>query len=65
MALRLSPSQLQGRPDPKPDRLPGVIALMGMIMRNSVILIDQIEPGRRQGLPAWDAIVDPPRGACA
>ena len=36
----------------------GVIALMGMIMRNSVILIDQIEQDRAQGVPAWDAIVE-------
>ena len=36
----------------------GVIALMGMIMRNSVILIDQIEQDRAQGVPAWTAIVD-------
>jgi multidrug efflux pump subunit AcrB len=36
----------------------GVIALMGMIMRNSVILIDQIEQDRRSGVPAWDAIVE-------
>ena len=36
----------------------GVIALMGMIMRNSVILIDQIEQDRAKGLPTWDAIVD-------
>ena len=36
----------------------GVIALMGMIMRNSVILIDQIEQDRDRGLPAWDAIVE-------
>jgi multidrug efflux pump len=36
----------------------GVIALMGMIMRNSVILIDQIEQDRERGLPAWDAIVE-------
>ncbi|MBI5925847.1 MAG: efflux RND transporter permease subunit [Aquabacterium sp.] len=35
----------------------GVIALMGMIMRNSVILIDQIEQDRARGVPAWDAIV--------
>ncbi len=35
----------------------GVIALMGMIMRNSVILIDQIEQDRARGIPAWDAIV--------
>jgi multidrug efflux pump len=36
----------------------GVIALMGMIMRNSVILIDQIEQDRRRGVPTWDAIVE-------
>ena len=36
----------------------GVIALMGMIMRNSVILIDQIEQDRAQGVPTWDAIVE-------
>ena len=36
----------------------GVIALMGMIMRNSVILIDQIEQDRKHGLPAWDAIIE-------
>ena len=35
----------------------GVIALMGMIQRNSVILIDQIEQDRAAGIPAWDAIV--------
>ena len=35
----------------------GVIALMGMIMRNSVILIDQIEQDRARGVPAWDAII--------
>ena len=36
----------------------GVIALMGMIQRNSVILIDQIEHERRRGVAAWDAIVE-------
>ena len=36
----------------------GVIALMGMIQRNSVILIDQIEHERARGVPAWDAIVE-------
>jgi multidrug efflux pump subunit AcrB len=36
----------------------GVIALMGMIMRNSVILIDQIEQDRARGRPAWDSIVE-------
>jgi multidrug efflux pump len=36
----------------------GVIALMGMIMRNSVILIDQIEQDRARGVATWDAIVE-------
>jgi multidrug efflux pump subunit AcrB len=36
----------------------GVIALMGMIQRNSVILIDQIERERARGVAAWDAIVE-------
>ena len=36
----------------------GVIALMGMIMRNSVILIDQIEKDRAAGAATWDAIVE-------
>ena len=36
----------------------GVIALMGMIMRNSVILIDQIEQDRVAGVPAWTAVVE-------
>jgi multidrug efflux pump subunit AcrB len=36
----------------------GVIALMGMIQRNSVILIDQIEQDRANGVAAWDAIVE-------
>ena len=36
----------------------GVIALMGMIMRNSVILIDQIEQDRGRGVAAWNAIVE-------
>ncbi|HSV69430.1 MAG TPA: efflux RND transporter permease subunit [Methylibium sp.] len=36
----------------------GVIALTGMIMRNSVILIDQIEQDRARGVPAWEAIVE-------
>jgi multidrug efflux pump subunit AcrB len=35
----------------------GFIALLGMIMRNSVILIDQIEQGRASGLAARDAII--------
>jgi len=36
----------------------GVIALMGMIMRNSVILIDQIAQDEAAGHCSWDAIVD-------
>ncbi len=36
----------------------GVIALMGMIMRNSVILIDQIEQDRARGVDAATAIVE-------
>jgi multidrug efflux pump subunit AcrB len=36
----------------------GVIALMGMIMRNSVILIDQIEQDRARGATQWTAIVE-------
>ncbi len=36
----------------------GVIALIGMIMRNSVILIDQIEQDRARGVPTWEAVVE-------
>ncbi|WP_137937304.1 efflux RND transporter permease subunit [Chitinivorax sp. B] len=36
----------------------GVIALAGMIMRNSVILIDQIEKQIASGQNAWQAIID-------
>ncbi len=36
----------------------GVIALFGMIIRNSVILIDQIEHDIQNGASAWDAIVE-------
>jgi multidrug efflux pump subunit AcrB len=36
----------------------GVIALGGMIMRNSVILVDQIERDISAGTPPWQAIVD-------
>ena len=35
----------------------GVIALSGMIMRNSVILVDQIEQDEKSGKPTWEAIV--------
>jgi multidrug efflux pump subunit AcrB len=36
----------------------GVIALFGMIIRNSVILIDQIEQDIAAGVPRWDAVVE-------
>ena len=36
----------------------GVIALMGMIQRNSVILIDQIEQDRARGVAPLEAIVE-------
>jgi multidrug efflux pump subunit AcrB len=36
----------------------GVIALAGMIMRNSVILVDQIEQDVRAGIPAWTAVIE-------
>ena len=36
----------------------GTIALSGMIMRNSVILVDQIDQDKAHGLPAWQAIVE-------
>jgi multidrug efflux pump subunit AcrB len=36
----------------------GVIALFGMIIRNSVILVDQIERDRAAGLATWDAIIE-------
>ncbi|MBV9288018.1 MAG: efflux RND transporter permease subunit, partial [Hyphomicrobiales bacterium] len=36
----------------------GVLALTGMIARNSVILIDQIEREKAEGRHPWDAVVD-------
>jgi multidrug efflux pump len=36
----------------------GVIALFGMIMRNSVILVDQIEQDIAAGKVAWEAVID-------
>ena len=35
----------------------GVLALTGMIARNSVILIHQIEEDKAKGLHPWDAVV--------
>jgi multidrug efflux pump subunit AcrB len=36
----------------------GVLALIGILIRNAVILIVQIEDLRREGLAAWDAVVE-------
>jgi multidrug efflux pump subunit AcrB len=36
----------------------GIIALSGMIMRNAVILIDQVRSEMEQGLDAWKAVVE-------
>ena len=36
----------------------GVLALSGMIIRNSVILIDQIQKHLEAGETPWDAVVD-------
>ena len=36
----------------------GILALGGMIIRNSVILIDQIEQHRKKGDTPWQAIID-------
>ena len=36
----------------------GILALAGMIMRNSVILVDQIDQDEQSGLDTWSAIVE-------
>ena len=36
----------------------GIIALTGMIIRNSLILIDQIEANHAAGMRSWDAVVE-------
>lgn len=36
----------------------GVIALLGMVVRNSVILVDRIEYNHAQGLATWDAVLE-------
>ncbi|MBS1164598.1 MAG: family transporter [Proteobacteria bacterium] len=36
----------------------GILALIGMIARNSVILIDQIEQEKRAGLDDWNAVIE-------
>ena len=36
----------------------GVLALIGILIRNSVILIVQIEHLKKEGRPAWEAVVE-------
>jgi hypothetical protein len=36
----------------------GIVALSGMIVRNSVILVDQIDMDIARGLHPWDAVID-------
>jgi len=36
----------------------GIISLAGMIMRNSVILVDQVQQDIERGLSQWDAIIE-------
>jgi multidrug efflux pump subunit AcrB len=36
----------------------GILALLGMIARNAVILIDQIEAERAEGKAIWDAVIE-------
>jgi multidrug efflux pump subunit AcrB len=36
----------------------GILALIGILIRNSVILIDQIETLRREGVDPWRAVVE-------
>lgn len=36
----------------------GTVALIGMIIRNSVILVDQIEVEKQAGRKGWDAVVE-------
>jgi multidrug efflux pump len=38
--------------------IPGVLALIGILIRNSVILIVQIEQLKEEGRPVWDAMVE-------
>lgn len=34
----------------------GILALSGILIRNSIILVDRIQALRTEGLPAWDAV---------
>ena len=51
----------QGRVSiPSPDQWPilGILALVGMIVRNSVILVDQIDTEIAHGRAPWDAVIE-------
>jgi multidrug efflux pump subunit AcrB len=41
-----------------PVAILGVVALIGMILRNSVILVDQIETEISAGRPPWGAVIE-------
>ena len=43
----------------------GIVSLMGMVIRNSVILIDQIETEIANGLHPWNAVIVATSIACA
>ena len=36
----------------------GILALIGMVARNAVILIEQIEAELSEGRPAWEAVIE-------
>jgi len=36
----------------------GILALSGILIRNSIILVDRIEALRKQGMEAWDAVFE-------
>ena len=36
----------------------GIVSLVGMVIRNSVILIDQIEHDVASGMTVWDAVIE-------
>ncbi len=36
----------------------GILALSGILIRNSIILVDRIEALRKQGMDAWDAVFE-------
>jgi hypothetical protein len=57
LAIALAPSLLPSGAPLGFVAILGVLALIGILIRNSVILIVQVEDLRRTGRPAWDAAV--------